>query len=330
MCVYLFGGNDSNNMIVPMDSRRFDNYAAARGPLALSPGSLLPIETGDGVHYGLHPSLTHLQSLYVDGRVAFVANVGAPGPAGVRTHGDAELIYLRDGFAMPAWLAEWATAGQPAGGPTQVTHFPSTQPHRRTSGLTLAHAAPSRGATHADDARATVADSAGRVRTRFPETGLGEQLRHVAQLIKAAPELGTERQAFCCALGGFDTHTNQPARHAQLLGELSAGLAAFYQATVELGVADDVVAFTASEFNRALIANGSRGSDHGWGGHQVVVGGGVHGGVYGKFPSLVRGGSDDATGDGVWIPTTSNDVFGATLTRWSGMTGHAEPLGFMA
>jgi uncharacterized protein (DUF1501 family) len=78
VCVYMFGGNDSNNMIVPVDTARFTAYTAARGNMALAPSRLLaPIPDGSGRAYALHQSMPELNSLYATGRVAFVLNMGA-------------------------------------------------------------------------------------------------------------------------------------------------------------------------------------------------------------------------------------------------------------
>ncbi len=77
VCIFLYGGNDGNNMVIPRDGG-YAAYAAARGPLALPSASLLPITplNGDGRLWGLHPSLTNLRNLFNQGRAALVANVG--------------------------------------------------------------------------------------------------------------------------------------------------------------------------------------------------------------------------------------------------------------
>jgi uncharacterized protein (DUF1501 family) len=161
--------------------------------------------------------------------------------------------------------------------------------------------------------------------TAFPQSQLGNQLRTVAEMIAVRDVLQMERQVFFVATGGFDTHDDQVVNQPGLLGGISDAIAAFYDATVELNVAGEVTTFTASDFGRTLTSNGD-GSDHGWGGHQFVVGGGVNGrDLYGVFPDLALD-SDDDVGGGRLIPTTSADQYAATLSRWFGVDEADIPL----
>src|SRR5204862_306676 len=126
---------------------------------------------------------------------------------------------------------------------------------------------------------------------------------------------------FFVSLGGFDTHSNELATLTTLLGQLSPALRAFHDATVQLGVSEQVTAFTLSDFGRTFQPASGAGTDHAWGNHHFILGGAVRGGdLYGRYPTLVRAGPDDADTGGRWIPTTAVEQYGATLARWLGVS----------
>jgi uncharacterized protein (DUF1501 family) len=180
------------------------------------------------------------------------------------------------------------------------------------------------------------------IATAFPNTSLGRQLLQVARVIKscgdpaAADPLRMKRQIFFVSIGGFDTHSTQMPGHTTLLTQVSQAMKAFYDATVELGLADKITTFTLSDFGRTLQPAGTGqgvGSDHAWGNHHFVMGGAVRGGdLYGQFPELALGGPDDTDGGtnprGRWIPKISVEQYAATLSRWYGLSQSDLPLVF--
>jgi len=413
VCIYLYGGNDSFNTIVPMSGQDQANYLLSRGDLALTTGlnALNPVSGGGPANYGLHPSMPELAGLFNTGKAAIVANVGSllypitqaeyqdgnvPTPAQLFSHDDqtnqwqtsrpddssangwggriADLLYSSNAgsipmsvtlsgdnrfqrgavvsqYAVDAWGAAAAAGG---GDPFSVSTMSylgdgpeswvlpwedqnvvandQAAYNALIAGGTQTHVlerAFADSATRAITNSATINDALAGVTltTPFPDTDLGNQLAAVAMMIKVRAALGMSRQVFFVAAGGYDTHGTQLADQSSNLGEFSQALTAFYNATAELGVADGVTAFTASDFGRSLAVNGD-GTDHGWGGHHFVVGGGVVGQrFYGAMPSLAQYDDDnpasnpDDTGYGQIIPKTAVDQYAATLASWFGVDG---------
>ncbi len=160
--------------------------------------------------------------------------------------------------------------------------------------------------------------------TPFDSDRLSQSMKKIAQVIGARVALGQRRQVFFVQLGGFDNHANLLVDHGDLMPILSRALSSFYEATEELNVANDVVTFTASDFARTLSSNG-QGSDHAWGGNQIVMGGAVDGGnIRGNYPvSLVNPldirGESINVGRGRLIPTTSVDQYASEMATWFGV-----------
>jgi uncharacterized protein (DUF1501 family) len=282
VCIYLLGGNDSNNMIVPLDGPAYDAYAHGRGALALASSSLLPVQSlSTSSNYGFHPALTGVQDLYNRRALAVVANVG---------RGDTTLTKGQfDPAQLPADLFLHT-------GASQVQYLPSGS------------LAVSWDSGAAQNNRALGSSI-------VPGTTLSQRLGQVANELGSNPS----RATFTVALSGFDTHADELARQASLFAELNDGLVSFYQSLQDLGIGNRVTVFTSTEFNRALVPNARGGTDHGWGGHNLVLGGPVLGGdFFGRFPSLAVGGPDDVGTSGIWIPSITDEQYSATLARWYG------------
>lgn len=381
VCVYLGGGNDHSNLVVPREGSAYSAYASGRGALALPAAQLLPIQPQGfgGPALGLHPSLSRLQGLMGQGRLAIMANVGtlvAPTslsqwnsgrptvavPYQLFSHSDQNRQWqtgLPDAFSKTGWLGRagdlmtsmnsgpvslcMSMAGNnviqvgrqvvqyqvTSQGPVQIYKLDTTYDFNSPA-LRQLMTDPNR--THLMEreltrvARRAIEAEAG-IRgaiagtAAWPAYGggsLGAQLRMVARMIAARDSLGHQRQVFFVQHGGYDFHADLLVNQAARLAEVDAALSQFYQSTLDLGVSSQVTTFTASEFGRSLQSNGA-GSDHGWGGHQFVMGGSVLGNrVYGQWPTVALKGPEDA-GNGRLLPTTAVDQYAATLATWLGV-----------
>lgn len=158
--------------------------------------------------------------------------------------------------------------------------------------------------------------------TVFPTNNrLATDLQAIAKIISVRNFLGARRQIFFVEYGGWDMHSNLVTGMNNALPIVSQALKAFYDATVELGIADKVTTFTISDFARTITSNG-QGADHAWGGNMMVMGGSVNGGrIYGAYPKMdVLTYNRNISFRGNFIPAVSTDEFYAELALWYGVS----------
>ncbi len=406
VCIFLFGGSDSFNMLVPHESGEYQAYLASRGGvydavgnqtgLAYARDALVPIVDTGGKTWGLNPACGAMRSLFERGELAFLANVGPLVepvskndvvnqlkrlPTNLFSHNDQQRLWMRghaDSPSSTGWgglLSDYMAASNTglqtlspsisisgnnlfqsgsntlpfalsSGGPPVLNRFRDDAGAADRIRLeTMRALVDAAYAPIMEDSYAMVGQSAialngqlrsvldaangGDIATAFPPGNLASQLRMVARMIKAArgPVIAHRRQVYFVSLGGFDTHQNQMAAngHGELLGQLSDGLAAFRDALAEIGALNNTTAFTMSDFGRTLNSNGN-GTDHGWGGVQLMMGGAAGNGgslrgrrVWGDYPILELDGPS-AVGRGRMVPTVSVNQMGATLAQWFGLS----------
>ncbi|WP_394476114.1 DUF1501 domain-containing protein [Roseateles sp. LYH14W] len=389
VCLFMYGGNDYGNTLVPYDATNHAAYAGIRQALTIPRDALaataLPAGT-DGRQMALAPQLGKLKGLWDAGKLAVQLNVGTlvqpttlaqykarsvPLPPKLFSHNDQQSVWQASSpeGATSGWggrLGDLFMGGNGTStftcinvsgnavymaGKQAVQYQVSTSGAVPINGITKslygsaacstalrslitadrAHwmeAELTRVVKRSADAQATLSTALAGVPafgTTFETTSLSTQLQMVAKLIAARQALGATRQVYFVSIGGFDLHDLLATQHPLLMTQVNDAMASFYAATVELGVADQVTTFTASDFGRTLTSNGD-GSDHGWGSHHFVMGGAVKGGrYYGALPSVSVNGPDDV-GQGRLLPTTSVDQLAATLATWMGVSATDLPM----
>jgi len=141
----------------------------------------------------------------------------------------------------------------------------------------------------------------------YPRTALGDSFSLVGRMIAG----GLATRVYYVSQGGYDTHTNQVATHARLMGELNDALVAFAQDMKAQGNFGRVMLMTFSEFGRRVAQNASNGTDHGAAAPMFVMGGGVKAGLFGKYPSL-----DNLNSGDLAYNLDFRSVYATILDRW--------------
>jgi len=329
--IELKGGNDALNAVVPYADAA---YYALRPRIAINRDTVLQLDE----RTGLHPSLKPLTALWQAGDLAIVQGIGYPKPnlSHFRsieiwdTASKAEEV-LTDGWLARAFTSKPAPAGFAADGVvvgsndlgplsgtgTRTIALNDTEQFLRQARLA---GGPSRGGNaalnHILKVQGDIAQAAANLnpnivfRTEFAKNPFGNAVRTAAQLAANQAGIGAIR----LTLTGFDTHQNQPAVHARLLGELAEGIAALKGALTEIDRWNSTLVMTYAEFGRRAQENNSNGTDHGTAAAHFVAGGLVKGGLYGQSPQL-----DRLEGGNLPYAVDFHSLYATALERWWGV-----------
>jgi uncharacterized protein (DUF1501 family) len=340
--IQLDGGNDGINTVVPYKD---DGYKKNRRDLRLAASELIKLDERAG--FGLNAAMQRVDKLFQNGNLAVVHGVGYPNPS--RSHFESMAIWqsarlsasVRDGYG---WLGRMLDRSKPTSGgaPAAIvlsqTELPLSLRGRRAvatamtqpDDCTLERDADTRGdgvrgassaltsfvERSALDAYAFAAQMAAMAReeratANYPSSALAGRLSLVARLIRA----GLGSRVYYAIQSGYDTHSVQGGRHAELLGELAGALRAFHDDLAAAKLDDRVAVLCFSEFGRRVEENGSSGTDHGTAGPVFLVGSRVRGGLVGRAPSLV---DLDPEGD-LKMTVDFRRVYASVLEEWMGI-----------
>jgi uncharacterized protein (DUF1501 family) len=322
--VYLAGGNDSLNTVIPYTD---PFYFSRRPGISIPAGQVLQIGTDSaGRALGLHPRLGGLRTIFNEGRLAIIQRTGYQNSS--RSHFQGSDIWNTADPQSPSsmgWLGRyletipldplsgWSTQREVPRALLSKTVAVPGIPDPRTYAFASPNPAPesiyeraaaTRIASHVPvdrphlafiNSRTTAAfETLDRVNsvadylgtTAYPNNGFALALRTVAGAI--ARGIGT--RVYWVQTGGFDTHANEgnqgAGAYATLMATYGDGVAAFYTDLKNQGLLGDTLIMQFSEFGRRISENGTGGTDHGAAANMMAIGGGVRGGVYGTAPDL--------------------------------------------
>lgn len=302
LMVELKGGNDGLNTLIPFEDELYHNL---RPNIAIK--NAIPLK-GD---MGINPYLKSLMNVWEDGDMAWVQGVGYPHAS--RSHFHSSDIWEcanAEGKTAEGWITKvlgkqkertlnGIVLGDNSLGPMageqgrSVAMLNSDEFLRQTKYLNKESFDTGNDALgHMLNVQNQVNLAAELIREklhdakpspiRFPHSAFGRRLQQVDKMITN----GMHLPVYKVTLDGFDTHANQRDVHNNLMNHLSQGLAAFTKSMKHHKLWDNVLIMTYSEFGRRVQENGSAGTDHGSGSVNLVLGGAIKGGLYGKAPSL--------------------------------------------
>ena len=302
--IELQGANDGLNTVIPYNDQY---YYKLRPNIAIKKKEVLTIHENTGLHF----SLDGLAKLYENGELKIIQNLGYPQP--VLSHfrsielwetGGDGFSKGRDGWLIPSLenlsknikldakaIHLDTSSGIFKGGfdgylgpnsidynPSELESRDSTIPSLGNENIGLLGELIKQRKENQENIK-SMKNKLLKKRTNFRigRGPLGSQLSQVAKLLDA----GVNIPVFKVSMGSFDTHIDQFWKHRNLLRELSEGISDFVKSLKRIGVWDDTLIMTYSEFGRRANENGSRGTDHGMAAPHFLLGSSIKGGIYG-------------------------------------------------
>jgi len=332
------GGNDGLNMVVPFNH---DVYYQMRPTIGIAKNNVLKLTD----EIGLNPAMQGLKTLYDEGYVSIVNNVGYPQPN--RSHFRSMDIWhtasASDEYLYTGWLGRYmdeqcnnascaytaievddtlslamqggARQGIAMQNPKRLYKSVASPFHKELAKVEHDHEHENIGYLHK-----TLAETISSAEYMFeqskkyksavtyPNTQLGKKLKTIAELMIA----GVDTRVFYVELDGFDTHVKQLNQHAKLLGDFSEATAAFTKDLKANNLFNETLIMNFSEFGRRVKQNGSGGTDHGTASNMIMIGGGLkNAGVYNNAPNL----SNLKDGD-LQFEIDFRQVYATVLKNW--------------
>jgi uncharacterized protein (DUF1501 family) len=351
--IYLQGGNDGLNTLIPLD--QLSALHKVRPHIILPDEKILTLE---GTSSGLHPALSGFRNLYNDGKLGIIQSVGYQDQS--YSHFRSADIWMSGSAADTLVTSGWSGRflsndhpGFPEGYPNDTDSDPlaleigygsSLLFQGPTASMSTVISNPDSFYQLIDGSDEPVPDTDAGDKLKYvrsikrqsqlygqvlkeaatkisnqkpyPETSLAQQLKIVSRLISG----GLKTTLYLVRLGSFDTHVQQVEQndhtlgtHADLLGQLNDAIVAFQNDLEFQGVADRVVGMTFSEFGRRIISNSSKGTDHGAAAPMFVFGNKVKGGILGSNPAI----SESATyKDNLEVQYDFRQIYGSVMQQW--------------
>lgn len=351
--IYLQGGNDGLNTVIPLDQLSALNKV--RPHVILPENKLLSLS---GTNAALHPELTGLQSLFNEDRLRIIQSVGYPEQN--YSHFKSTDIWMSasdsDNLLRSGWPGRYLDH--------QFPGYPENYPNDTNSdplsieigyGSTMLFQGPAASMSMVLKDPTDFYGLVDNVESELPDTLVGDKLKHIrftarqsqsyGEVVKKAAEKvtaqksypetdlaqhlkivarliagGLETSMYLVRIKGFDTHDNQvdssdhtKGEHAVLLKEVNDAIMSFMNDLEYHGVDDKVTGMTFSEFGRRIVSNASLGTDHGAAAPMFIFGNNVVPGILGNNPIIP---SNSTYKDNLPWEYDFRGVYASILQQW--------------